>query len=216
MKELTFHWTGSSALLSGWSGSPGTGAPSPAGHIQDTAKMAVQRTYRWQLVAALSAVLLVAVSISECSASTSLVASSRLRRVHKSTYTEATSTAEQAAPQMQRAQKSQLLEPAPRSTTAKKLVSTKTKPTVASFTTTLRERVDQAVQKVRARSKEIKMEQEQKRVDRKLRRDQQKQSRDPVAPVEPINPHNLKMPDCPAGKVYNGRRCVAMGKTPKH
>uniref|UniRef100_A0A182JJ21 Transmembrane protein n=1 Tax=Anopheles atroparvus TaxID=41427 RepID=A0A182JJ21_ANOAO len=80
----------------------------------------------------------------------------------------------------------------------------------------LRQRLDQTVQKVRARSKELQMEQEQKRVDRKLRRDQKKLEREQPALAASINPHNLQMPDCPAGKVYNGRRCVLSSKLPKH
>ncbi|KFB41939.1 AGAP013437-PA-like protein [Anopheles sinensis] len=82
----------------------------------------------------------------------------------------------------------------------------------------IRQRLDETVQKVRARSKEFQMEQEQKRVDRKLRRDQKKVEREaqPSALTASINPHNLKMPECPTGKVYNGRRCVLSSKLPKH
>uniref|UniRef100_A0A182SM65 Uncharacterized protein n=1 Tax=Anopheles maculatus TaxID=74869 RepID=A0A182SM65_9DIPT len=168
---------------------------------------------QWKLVAMLT--VLVVLVIAETSSASLLSglrsSNTRLRRVHKSTYSE-TSSSDAG----ERAPKPHLLE-SPlgmgRSLTAKKTTVTTTKSTIS---TTLRQRVDQAVQKVRARSKEIKMEQEQKRVDRKLRRDQKKQERELAAPVAPINPHNLKMPDCPSGKVYNGRRCVSMGKMAKN
>uniref|UniRef100_A0A182PVL7 Uncharacterized protein n=1 Tax=Anopheles epiroticus TaxID=199890 RepID=A0A182PVL7_9DIPT len=174
----------------------------------------------WKVLAAI--VLLLVLYVAD-TASTSLVSSTRLRRVHKSTYSEAVSTDNNAAAApaavtgARTSSKGHLRDGhigmMGRSIASKKTTLT----TVKSTSTTLRQRVDQAVQMVRARSKEIKMEQEQKRVDRKLRRDQKKQEREQSsAPVAPINPHNLKMPDCPAGKVYNGRRCVAMGKMPKH
>uniref|UniRef100_A0A182MZY6 Uncharacterized protein n=1 Tax=Anopheles dirus TaxID=7168 RepID=A0A182MZY6_9DIPT len=161
--------------------------------------MAVQRTHWWQLAVVL-AILVALVALGECFP----VSGGRLRRVHKSTYSESTGTDVQKTA-------------GGRPFTARKLVTT-TKTTVATATTTtLRQRVDQAVQKVRARSKELQMEQEQKRVYRKLRRDEKRQQeRDLAPPAEPINPHHLNMPHCPAGKVYNGRRCVVMGKSPKH
>lgn len=76
----------------------------------------------------------------------------------------------------------------------------------------LKERVDEAVEKVKAKSREQRMESEKKRVERKLRRDQKKAEKE-LSKVEPQNPHNLKMPDCSAqGMVYNGRRCVPPSK----
>uniref|UniRef100_A0A182W679 Uncharacterized protein n=1 Tax=Anopheles minimus TaxID=112268 RepID=A0A182W679_9DIPT len=183
--------------------------------------MATQRrVLLWKVVAMLS--ILLVLLIAETSTANPLSglssSSTRLRRVHKSTHSEAVSS-EQTPMQSTaggRPQKTHLLDShlgMARSFISKKTTVTTTKSTSSS---TLRQRVDQAVQKVRTRSKEIKMEQEQKRVDRKLRRDQKKQEREPIVPAASINPHNLKMPDCPSGKVYNGRRCVAMGKTPKH
>ncbi|XP_035773269.1 uncharacterized protein LOC118456530 [Anopheles albimanus] len=83
-------------------------------------------------------------------------------------------------------------------------------------------RLEQNVQQVQSRRKELRMEQEQKRVDRKLRRDKLKQERTVATtkPVkltmkvaEPVNQYKLQMPDCGAdGKVYNGRRCVLLSK----
>uniref|UniRef100_A0A182XY88 Uncharacterized protein n=1 Tax=Anopheles stephensi TaxID=30069 RepID=A0A182XY88_ANOST len=175
---------------------------------------------QWKLVTMFTVLLVL--FITETSSASLLSglrsSSTRLRRVHKSTYSETNSSEHVSMKSMagDRMLKSHLLETPlgmGRSLTAKKTTVTTMKSTIG---TTLRQRVDQAVQKVRTRSKEIKMEQEQKRVDRKLRRDQKKQERDQTAPVAPINPHNLKMPDCPAGKVYNGRRCVAMGKMAKN
>ncbi|ETN64453.1 hypothetical protein AND_003804 [Anopheles darlingi] len=109
-------------------------------------------------------------------------------------------------------------------------------PRTTTVAAAIRQRFEQTVQQVKSRTKELRMEQEQKRVDRKLRRDQQKQERaaatatatgKPAAKsqtlkltFEPVNPHNLQMPDCGTeGKVYNGRRCVLMSKMskkPKH
>lgn len=83
--------------------------------------------------------------------------------------------------------------------------TTKTKSVKAAA---LKERVDEAVEKVKAKSREQRMESEKKRVERKLRRDQKKLEKE-LSKVEPLNPHNLKMPNCePQGMVYNGRRCV--------
>uniref|UniRef100_A0A182RYT8 Uncharacterized protein n=1 Tax=Anopheles funestus TaxID=62324 RepID=A0A182RYT8_ANOFN len=173
----------------------------------------------WKMVSLLTVLLVLLIAESSTASPVSRVSSSssRLRRVHKSTHTEGNS-AEQIAMQSVasgRPQKAHLFES--HLVTGRSFITKKTTvSTTKSASSTLRQRVDQAVQKVRARSKEIKMEQEQKRVDRKLARDHKKQERESSAPVAPINPHNLKMPDCPAGKVYNGRRCVTMGKMPKH
>uniref|UniRef100_A0A182MHI2 Uncharacterized protein n=1 Tax=Anopheles culicifacies TaxID=139723 RepID=A0A182MHI2_9DIPT len=181
--------------------------------------MATQRNVLlWKMMIMLSA--LVALLIAESSTASPLAgpssSSTRLRRVHKSTHSEVVSseqspTQEVAKTRPQKTFDSQL--GMGRTFSSRKTTVTTAK-TISS--STLQQRVDQAVQKVRARSKEIKMEQEQKRVDRKLRRDQKKQEREQIVPAASINPHNLKMPDCPTGKVYNGRRCVTMGKLPKH
>lgn len=79
---------------------------------------------------------------------------------------------------------------------------------VAAKVTGLKERVGEAVEKVKVKSREQRMDSEKKRVERKLRRDQKKVEKE-LSKVEPQNPHNLKMPDCSTqGMVYNGRRCV--------
>uniref|UniRef100_A0A182TCV8 Uncharacterized protein n=1 Tax=Anopheles melas TaxID=34690 RepID=A0A182TCV8_9DIPT len=169
----------------------------------------------WKLLAAVTLLLVLFIAHGT---SASVVASSRLRRVHKSTYSEAAPPDSAAMQSIASGRAGAKAHPKEGHVGVGRLATAK-KPTVTTMKstgTTLRQRVDQAVQMVRARSKEIKMEQEQKRVDRKLRRDEKKQEREQSAVAAPLNPHNLKMPDCPAGKVYNGRRCVAMGKMPKH
>ncbi|XP_052863976.1 T-DNA border endonuclease VirD2-like [Anopheles cruzii] len=160
--------------------------------------------YSWTCIV----LLLLLVSL-VCSASSGY----RSQRVHKSTA----SVGPQPNTPEQRASRSSLTKergtPMPVPPSAPTLGSVRASAkSIPKTTVTLRQRVDQAVQKVKVHSKEQKMEYEAKRVERKLRRDQKKLEV-PARPADPINP---QMPECAAGKVYNGRRCVPVAKMPRH